>query len=294
MPSNASVQTVQSLGRVQDSEYGFAARSWLGCYFLWRGMGKEATGTAGRIMRGFLEGEWSGPAPGSDEDAVDAWLAASMVFLVNTHRQTVRIVMKTFAEAMERARRSGDVVRAARVAAVYLWACAEGGDDVRRISKEWDGVFEEARRVGDGFAFGFRAMALGRWHVGPGGLKVAKTEGRAVAERAMEYLTEAARLFDRQGMDPWRVFTGVQLAKALTDLGRYDEMDAAVKALDGEVDRFPILESHLYEAVWQIHRAFGKADADAWYRRALESAEKNGLEGRVEILKEMGDRNRNA
>ncbi|MCU1237168.1 MAG: hypothetical protein JWP63_5135, partial [Candidatus Solibacter sp.] len=179
--------------------------------------------------------------------------------------------------------------RAARAVALYLLASAEGVEDVPRLSREWDEVFDDARRVGDGFALGFRALAIGRWHVGAGGLALARGgEGRAVAERAMENLEEAARLFEQQGMDPWGVYAGVQQTKALMDLGRYQELDPAVRALEEEVNRFPILASHLYEAVWQMERAFGKADAEEWYRRALGCAEESGLEWRVKMLVDAG------
>ena len=287
--SNASEETGQSLMRLQDTEYGFAARNWLGCFFLWMGMGEAATQSAAVVLLGFAEGDWRGPGPGSDEEAVDAWLAASQIFILNTHSKTMWLVAKTFPDALERARRSGDVVRAARVAALYLLACAERVDDVPTISREWDGVFDDARRVGDGFAAGFRALALGRWHVGGGGLALArKGEGPAVAARAMAYLEEAARWFERQGMDPWRVFTGIQQTKALMDLGRYEELEPAVSVLRKELDRFPILASHLYEAVWQMERAFKKADAEVWYQRALTCAKESGLGWRVKFLEELG------
>ena len=288
--SNASEETGQSLMRLQDTEYGFAARNWLGCFFLWMGMGAAATQSATRVLLGFAEGDWRGPGPGSDEEAVDAWLAASQIFILNTHSKAMWLVAKTFPDALERARRSGDVVRAARVAALYLLACAERVEDVPAISREWDSVFDDARRVGDGFAAGFRALAMGRWQVGGGGLALAKEEGPAVAARAMAYLEEAARSFGRQGMDPWRVFTGIQQTKALMDLGRYEELDPAVSALEKELDRFPILASHLYEAVWQMERAFKKPNAEAWYRRALECAAESGLEWRVKFLEESGVR----
>ena len=166
------------------------------------------------------------------------------------------------------------------VAALYLLACAEKVEDVPAISREWDGVFDEARRVGDGFAAGFRALAMGRWHVGGGGLALArKGKGPAVAARAMAYLEEAARSFGRQGMDPWRVFTGIQQTKALMDLGRYEELDPAVSALEKELYRFPIQASHLYEAVWQMEGAFKKADAEVWYRRRWSVPRKAGWNG---------------
>ena len=288
--SNASEETGQSLMRLQDTEYGFAARNWLGCFFLWMGMGEAATQSGARVLLGFAEGDWRGPGPGSDEEAVDAWLAASQIFILNTHSKTMWLVAKTFPDALGRARRSGDVVRAARVAALYLLACAERVEDVPAISREWDSVFDDARRVGDGFAAGFRALAMGRWHVGGGGLALAKGEGPAVAARAMAYLEEATRWFERQGMDPWRVFTGIQRTKALMDLGRYEELDPAVSALEKELDRFPILASHLYEAVCQMERAFKKADAEVWCRRALECAKESGLEWRVKFLEELAAR----
>ena len=68
--SNASVETGQSLARVQDSEYAFAARCWLGCYFLWMNMGAEAMETAVAILHGLMEKDWGKIAPGSDEEAV--------------------------------------------------------------------------------------------------------------------------------------------------------------------------------------------------------------------------------
>ena len=64
--SNASVETGQSLARVQDSEYGFAARCWLGCYFLWMNMGQEAMETAVEILQGLTEKNWGKITPRSD------------------------------------------------------------------------------------------------------------------------------------------------------------------------------------------------------------------------------------
>jgi hypothetical protein len=289
--SNASVETGQSLARVQDSEYGFAARCWLGCYFLWMNMGEEAMGTAVEILQGLTENNWGKIAPRSDEEAVDAWLVAASIFIVNTHWKTAAMVQKTFPAAMEQARRSGDVVRTARVAALYLLACAEAVANVPEIVREWEKVFNDARRVGDGYALGFRALALGRWHVGGGALEQAKTRRKrhAVAKRAMGHLNEAARLFDQQGMHPWEVYTNVQQTKALMDLERYNDLNPAVNAVADELNRFPILASHLYEAIWQMERAFGNAEAKKTYRRAVQYAADSGLEWRKKFLKEQGE-----
>ena len=98
--SNASVEAVQSLHRILDSEVGFAAASWLACGLLWLNEGAEAMNRALLLLKGFLDGRWEGPTPRNDEEAVDAWLSAAQICLVNTHEQTLRLIIGTVEAAL--------------------------------------------------------------------------------------------------------------------------------------------------------------------------------------------------
>jgi hypothetical protein len=137
MASNASLETVQSLLRLQETGCASRAMGWMPCLYLWLNNGEVATQISAQIMRGFLTGEWGSLTPQSDEYAVDAWLAAAQVCFVNSHKSTNDVVSATFAEALARAKRSGDVVRTARVVALFLLAKAETSDDVPSLATEY-------------------------------------------------------------------------------------------------------------------------------------------------------------
>jgi SIR2-like domain len=283
--SNASVETVQSLLRVLDSEVGFAASSWLACLWLWLNDGVAATRTAFGLMKGFVDGQWEGPAPRTDEEAVDAWVSAGQVCLVNTHQQTVSLVVGTAGAALERARSSGDVVRTARVAALELLALAETAEDVPSLAEQHQTEFAEATRVGDSFALGMRSLALGRWHVGAGGLALGQTINPAtIAQRALTHLQQAITLFQRQGMDPWVLFSLVQQAKAHADLRQFDEAQACIDSGVKGLGRFPVWTSHIYEAVGQVRALHGDPQATESFRAAVQAAEESGLLARRETL----------
>jgi hypothetical protein len=222
--SNASVETVQSLGRILNSELGFAASSWLPILWLWRSNGDTATQLATALMAGFVDGVWKGSAPRTDEEAVDAWISAAQVFIVNANEERIRCVLDTADDALERARRSGDVVRVARAIAMTLLALTDTTADVPSEAAQYGSEFAEAERVGDGFALGMRSLALGRWHVGPAGLALGRvTDSEVVAKRALEHLQHAVSVFQRQGMDPWVMYAVVQQVKAHADLLQFDE-----------------------------------------------------------------------
>jgi Protein of unknown function (DUF1156) len=156
-------------------------------------------------------------------------------------------------QALDRAKRSGDVVRAARVAALKSLVLAETSEDVTALLAQHKAELDDAARVGDGFALGMHALALGRWHVGAGGLALASATGRvAGARRSLALLREAVDYFRNQGMDPWVLFALVQQTKAHADLHRFDEAQACIDAAVEGLERFPILASHVYEAVGQV------------------------------------------
>ena len=97
------------------------------------------------------------------------------------------------------------------------------------MARQCQADFDEATRVGDGFALGMRSLALGRWYVGAGGLTLAQNgDPTAIAQQALAYLQQASRWFLNQGMDPWVLFSTVQQAKAYADLHRFDDAQEAM------------------------------------------------------------------
>jgi hypothetical protein len=286
--SNASVETVQSLLRLQDTEYASRAMGWMPCLYLWLNEGKAAMGLAAEIMRGFVTNEWGSLTPPNDESAVDAWLAAAQVCLVNTHPRTIEVINATFQEALKRAKRSGDVVRTARVVALFLLAKAETKDDVPALARQYTAEINDVRRVGDGFAIGFLALALGRWHTGPGGLALARKNNdlKTIAQRAEQYLQTADLHFRNQGMDPWLLFAAIQHAKALSDLQDLDAVNEVLNRTAPELDRFPVFVSHVREAAGQIQLSIGDSNAAANLRMAIEAAEQSGLHLRHDLMVE--------
>jgi hypothetical protein len=288
--SNASVETVQSLLRVLDSEAGFAAATWLACMWLacmwlWLNDGREATRIASEIINGFSREIWGERSPRSDEEAVDAWISAAQVCILNGHPVTIGAVVDTYAAALDRAHRCGDVVRMARVAALYLLALAETSEDVPSLSERYAPDFAEAARVGDGFALSMRSLALGRWHMGIGGLALARTTDAASAtQRALTHLQEAIALFHKQGMDPGVLFSSVQQAKVHADLHQFDEAHACLVGAAKGLKRFPIFASHVHEADGQLCAMLGDPKAAESFRTAVRAAEESGLLARREML----------
>lgn len=283
--SNASVETTQSLLRLLDSELGFAAASWLASLWLWLNNGQQATGMAVGLLKGFLDGHWEGQQPRTDEEAVDAWLSAAQVLILNSSAQTISLVVGTAGAALDRAKRSGDVVRTARVAALRGLALAETSEDVPDLLAQHEADFGDAARIGDGFALGMRALALGRWFVGVGGLaKASVTDSATVAERSLALLTEAVMYFRNQGLDPWELFALVQQTKAHADLHQFDDAQACINAAAEGLVRFPILACHVYEVVGQLRTMWGDASAVESFQAAVEAAEKSGLYARRETL----------
>lgn len=123
-----------------------------------------------------------------------------------------------------------------------------------------------------------RALALARWHVGPGGLALARaTDSETVAQSALAYLKEALGYFRNQGMDPWVLFALVQQAKAHADLHQFDEAQACIDVVVDGLERFPILASHAYEAVGQVRTMRGDEKAVESFKAAVDAAEESGL-----------------
>jgi len=130
------------------------------------------------------------------------------------------------------------------------------------------------------------ALALGRWHTGPGGLALAHQtqELKPVAERALQYLNTAIAKLNDQGIDPWVLFARIHAAKAWFDFG---ELDAAERMLSDSrqmLDRFPVFVSHAQEAVGQMRLAIRNPDAGASLRNAMSAAQTSGLTLRRDLL----------
>ncbi|HTS34617.1 MAG TPA: SIR2 family protein [Candidatus Solibacter sp.] len=286
MASNASVETTQSLLRICDTELGFAAASWLACMYLWMNQGAQAMAVAGSILRGFLDSKWEPRSPRCKEEVVDAWCSAAQAIFLNTHVDPFEAVIATFPASLASARESGDVVRTARVAALYLLPLSETSNDVPALAGKYSADFAEAARVGDGVSLGFRALALGRWHVGVGGLALGKQTGdrEKVANQALQHLQAAIGYFNKQGMDPWSYYVLLQAAKALADLNRWDEAQESVNTVKEGLNRFPILASHLYETAGQLQAMFRNPEAEQSFRDAIQSAQESGLGARAETL----------
>jgi len=289
--SNASVESLQSLLRVADGESGFLARAWLGPTYLWLGHGAEATTLAASIIGGFAPGRWDGPQPRSDEDMVDGWTSAAQVLVLNADTGTLQALVSTVPPALDRARTSGDVVREARVAALHLFMLAETREDLPALARSYEAVFHPARRVLDSVSFGFRALALGRWHVGVGGISLAARHPSdpAVAQRALAFLGEATTHFATLGMDPWLIYVEVQRIKALADLERFDVVNERLDRLVPHLDRFPVLYSFAWEAVAQVQAMVGDDDATATFGKAVDAALEAGLHLRHQRLSALAE-----
>lgn len=283
--SNASVETTQSLLRLIDSECGFVAAALLACQSLWNDDGNRAMGIATQVIRGLSSGEWEGLKPASDEEAVDGWLVAAQVCIINAHPLILAWVAETAPVAWQRAIHCGDVVRAARVAALRCLALAEGGGSIAEVVEIHRQDFADAARVGDGVVAAMLALAEGRWRVGASGLAVAGgTDGRSIAEEALGFFNNAVKGFESQGMDPWRIYSIIQRAKALADLQRFEFAQECIDVAAAGVERFPVFASHLHEAVGQIQTMFGSEAADASFAAAIATAEESGLLARHALL----------
>jgi hypothetical protein len=271
--SNASVETRESLRRILDSDAGFAARAWLAPLQLWLNDGANANALAMEILNGFVADHWDGPQPRGAEDVVDAWICAAQVWVFDADNQTVIVLDGTAPKAIELARTAGDLVRAARVAALHLLAVAETAADLTARAASYDPVFAHVARVDDGMAFGLRSLALGRWHV---------RAGRG--QEALDCLGSAWSFFRALGMDPWIRYLRIQQLDALAQLGRLDDADIGVKQLSPEIERFPALLSFFLWAVAQMQASAGNSDAGATYRSAVDAALASGLYHRHAVL----------
>ena len=286
LPSNASVETQQSLMRLSGTDLAFAANTWLACVWLWIGEGNQASAVAKAILAGLVDNDWGDVRPRNREEVADAWVSAAQVFILNLSSDSGTAVEITAEPALDAARRSGDVVRVARVAALRCLVLAKSDIDIPALAAEFDAEFTEAGRVGDGLAMGMRALALGRWHVSKGGLKLAQaTDAQAVAEAALDHLGAAVGYFTSQGMHPWIVYARIQQTKALADLHRWDDCQACIEAAEEGRKRFPILTSHFREAYAQVLAMHQDPDALKWFRGALESAEEHGLDERAKHVR---------
>lgn len=283
--ANASVETIQSLLRIVRSDLGFAASAWLSSLYLWLNMGSEALKLADSLMCGLIVGKWEGIAPRNDEEVADAWISAAQVYVMDEGEHLPKLLEGSLKPALERARAAGDVVRSARIAALYLLGLWRTSEDVPAFAEGYRSEFEQAERVGDGFALGMRSLALGRWYVGPAGLALAaRSSGNTIALQAIEHLQTAVSFLHRQGMDPWVLYARVQIAKALGDLHRFDQARDFFEEMTPGFERFPILCAHAHEAVWQLLRMEGRADSVQSLKIAIDAAESSGLSGKHDML----------
>ena len=91
-------------------------------------------------------------------------------------------------------------------------------------------------------ALGFRALALGRWYVNSG----------ERSETPLALLNEAAGHFTALGMDPWLLYARIHAIRALAALERFDEVNRQLEGIRAELQRFPVLESFVFEALAQM------------------------------------------
>jgi len=280
--SNASVESSQSLKRLANSDVGFAALSWLACASLWSNEGERATQIAEWLINGLIDKHWNAPEPRSDEDVVDGWLAAAQVFIFNANPA---IIDATSQLAIERAKRSGDVVRQARVAALHLLNLTASTENIYPVADRYTALFEEAGRVGDGFALGIRELAFGRWYVGPA-FNDRPEHRRTAAGRAFGHLEEAIGWLERQGMDPWVLFARLQQAKAYADLSDHESAARLVNGVIDQLGRFPLLASRALEAAAQLRWMTGDPTAAKTFEAAIDAAEDSGLMHERERLKQ--------
>jgi SIR2-like protein len=298
--SNASVETVESLRRLAGSELEFVALGHLATASLWLGNGAEAAQAALKVAASAEHHAAWGPAetvqeaplalprPRAPEDAVDGFVSAAQVASVRGELNFVRFLARKSAAVIELARRCGDPIRAARAAASLLLLLSETDVDVPAVARSSEADFDEAVRVGDGLSLALRALALGRWLVGPGrlGLLDAGTHSNVdVADAALRQLGAADLLLQRQGMDPWIVYSQIQQAKALFDVHRFDEAQAKMDLVERGVERFPIWIPHAQEAVGQALLMQGAHEqAKARFQAAADAARSIGLPARAELI----------
>jgi len=265
--SNASVESMQSLMRIRESELAFEASSWLIIASLWHDRSSDAFGVALSMAE---------ETPPSHEAAVDSWLAIAQLAIVQSATATLQAVLDTFELTYANVIHSGDAARLARVAAMWLFLLAETSNDVPQQATEFDDEFREAARLGDGFALGLRALAIGRWHTGAG----------LAPEQALASIDEAMTWLDRQGMDPWFLFALLQRSKALADLGRFDEVTETMNAARRMLDRFPVLASHFFEVDGQLRMMTGDESARDSFLTAIDAATDSGFEERAARLQQ--------
>ena len=286
--SNASAEVPQSLYRLLGTDLQFIASAWIAIVMLWLGDGERATQFAYSLIQGF-EAErcqWDCGSPRSDEEIVDAWISAAQVLTVHDGLH-IRTITVTAPFALKVAQRCGDVVRAARVAALTCLAHAPNlGANVPEICAGFQQLFTDAERVGDRVAIAFRDLSLGRWYVGPNGLALAQQTGiHYTAWEAVHTLRSAKRNFASQGMDPWILFSNVQLAKAYADLRYFDAVIQIVDALHNDCERFPIFTSHAMEMVSQVKAMTGDPDgAREAFNDSITAAREAGLVSRMNRL----------
>lgn len=285
--SNISFHTSQSLMQLLNTELQFGAASWLACMCLWMGYGQNAMKQAFWVLKGFLDGRWEGAQPRSDEEAVDGWISAVQVCIFNSSPEIITVVRDTADMALNRAKQSGDVVRTGRVAALTCLALAETTENIPTRLAQYYSEIGDAVSVGDGFTMGMQTLAHGRWLVGIGGL--ALTNDPSIrdknGQRSLKLLEDAKKIFINQNMDPWSYYALVQQAKAHADLHQFDEAQDCIDQAKKSLDRFPILESVIYETTGQLQTMWGDPNAIKSFQAAIESAEESGLILRKEMLK---------
>jgi hypothetical protein len=237
-------------------------------------------------MRGLRGRDWPGCGPRSEEEVVDASIAAAQILIVSGDVVDINNFDQGAREAMNAAQHCGDVVRQARIAALHLLARAGAGGDVAPLDDWYRTTFAKAVRVGDGFARGVRSLALGRWLVGGARVQRPYSENpTTTAQAAAEHLQQAWRTLEMQGLEGWLLFTIIQTIKAHADLQQFDECERLAEHVNALLGRFPIFGSHAFEMSSQLLAMRGdRVGAADMLHAAIERAAESGLPVRLQHL----------
>jgi hypothetical protein len=85
-------------------------------------------------------------------------------------------------------------------------------------------------------------------------------------------------------VDPWLLYARIHATRALATLEHFDEANGQLEGIRVELERFPVLESFLFEALWQMQTQAGDNRAAASLATAADCAREAGLGFRCERL----------
>ncbi|MEO6915144.1 MAG: SIR2 family protein [Chitinophagaceae bacterium] len=288
MSSNASVETVQSLLRLDGTEFEFAARSWLCILYLWLNKGEMATRSSIQILNNIHSNNWTDVKPSDPEELADAWIAAAQVSVLNAGPEIIRFTISTADIACNAVTVNGNVIRAARIISLKGLCLAQAGVDVDHFFSQHEAVFADAERAGDSFSLGFRSLALGRWAVGSAGLERARiTGGGTIARIAQGHLQQARNHLSKSGLEAWLIYISIQEAKAFADLSLLSDAQICIDYALQTAERFPVMSSFIQEAIGQILQMQDNPDAIYSFENALDDARESGLNFRTLFLENI-------